>query len=83
MSQLATVDAEHRLQPPEDAREWFQPGARFLMEKHGGMLWLKPVGDLIEHLDRIKSLANDDEISIEDINAEVHAVRRARAGLPE
>lgn len=80
MASVGTVDSENRLLPPDDARDWFPPGARFLIEKWGDTVMLKPIGGLGDHLDKVQATDNDDEMSWSEIDSEVQASRREKAG---
>jgi hypothetical protein len=78
MAQIAELTAESTLKLPAEIAERFQPWDRFVVWQAGDMLYLKRI-ESVAVLERVAEAPQDEPLSLEDINAMVHEVRRNRS----
>lgn len=78
MAQIAELTAEATLKLPAEIAERFQPWDRFVVWQAGDTLYLKRI-ESVAVLERVAEAPQDEPLSLEDINAMVHEVRRNRS----
>lgn len=76
---IVTVDENNRLQLPPEVKDWFPPGARFVLDKEGEVVTLRRLGGLAAHLAAVEAAGQEGEMSWEEIDAEIQAVRHEKA----
>jgi len=83
MNTTAVLEDNNRLALPDEAQDWFPPGTRFRVERQGDTVMLKRLEGLAAHFEAVRAAGNVDELSWEEIDREVQAVRSERANSRE
>jgi len=75
MFQIATMKPERTLELPETIANRFQPSDRFIVWVEDDMVLLKHI-ESVSPLHAVSELPYDEPMSLEEIDAIVHEVRR-------